>query len=129
MTKTDDWISIKIKENGTIITSDGRATDDSGKTFRTATEEEMMEYRTMQTEEGKHREEALKKELPIGIKISIRALIKNLNRNVADYEKRITYLESIKETHPYRDYGLNSFKEAVGYLMDTISDLKKLIGE
>jgi len=35
------WISVKIKENGTIITSDGRATDDAGKTFRAATEEEM----------------------------------------------------------------------------------------
>jgi len=38
---TPTWISVKIKENGTVITSDGRATDDAGKTFRTATEDEM----------------------------------------------------------------------------------------
>ena len=41
MTKPEDWIPVRIKESGTIITSDGRATDDAGKTFRTATEEEM----------------------------------------------------------------------------------------
>ena len=40
MTKPEDWISVKIKEDGTIITSDGRATEDTGKSFRTATEEE-----------------------------------------------------------------------------------------
>jgi len=96
-------------------------------TFREATFEETMEYRTMQTEENRKSEEALKKELPFGVKLNIEDIITELNQNVAEYETKIEYLEQIKNMYPYRDYGLSSFKEAVGYLEDTISDLENLI--
>ena len=98
-------------------------------TFREATPEERDKYEMMQAEETRKREEALKKELPFGVKLNIEEIIRKLNQNVAEYETKIEYLEQIKNMYPYRDYGLSSFKEAVGYLEDTISDLKKLIGE
>jgi len=98
-------------------------------TFREATPEERDKYEMMQAEETRKIEEALKKELPFGVKLNIEEIIRKLNQNVAEYETKIEYLEQIKNMYPYRDYGLSSFKEAVGYLEDTISDLKKLIGE
>ena len=98
-------------------------------TFREATPEERDKYEMMQAEETRKIEEALKKELPFGVKLNIEAIVRKLNQDVAEYETKIEYLEQIKTMYSYRDYGLSSFKEAVGYLEDTISDLKKLIGE
>lgn len=45
MSKPEDWIKMYIKEDGTIITEDGKASDD-GMTWREATKEEMKCFRS-----------------------------------------------------------------------------------
>lgn len=39
--KPEDWIKIHAQDDGIIITEEGKATEDAGKTWRNATEEEM----------------------------------------------------------------------------------------
>jgi len=44
-TASNDWVSIYIKDDGTIITEDGKASDDR-MTWREATKEEMEVFRS-----------------------------------------------------------------------------------
>ena len=41
----EDWISVKITDDGIIITDRGQATEDAGKTWRKATEEEIKWFK------------------------------------------------------------------------------------
>lgn len=41
---SNGWIAVYVEDDGTIIYGDGRATEDAGKTFRKATEEEMKRF-------------------------------------------------------------------------------------
>lgn len=41
MSEECEWISVNLLEDGTMISDDGRVTEDGGKTYRKATDEEM----------------------------------------------------------------------------------------
>jgi hypothetical protein len=43
--KPEDWISVYVEDDGTMIFGDGRATEDAGETFRKATEKEMERFK------------------------------------------------------------------------------------
>jgi hypothetical protein len=111
-----------------MITSDKRcliSTD--GIIFREATPDEIEAIERRAEEEHAKRTEELKKELSTEVKKYIEILIEKLEARFKEDNEISEYLEKYKKEYPYRNFGDLAFREASGYIEDTISDLKELV--
>jgi hypothetical protein len=95
--------------------------------FREATPEEIKAIELREEGEQAKRTEELKKELPLEVKFSIESIIKKLEDRLKEDDEILSTLEKHTHYNPYRNFGYLAFREASGYLEDTISDLKELI--
>lgn len=98
-----------------------------GMNFREATPEELKLIELNEKEEQKKREEELKKDLPPHVKTYIDDLIKKLETRSIEDDEILESLEDFRKVYPYRNFGYFNFREASGYLEDTISNLKEII--
>lgn len=94
-----------------------------------ATPEEREAYEKMMADEEAKMDVASKQKLPPGIKLYIESSIKKIEEHISEDEEILKQLEMYKKLYPYKGFGINALKESIGYSMDTVNNLKRLMDE